>query len=378
MATGVQNAFSTTAASNGTADSTIVASEGQGPGTLNDSIRAFMVAVKKWCLDWQGSLVTGGGATAYTVTTNEVLSLVDGISITCRMHATNGATPTLNVDSTGAKAIQSALGTGIPTAALLLGSVQKFTYYANVWIVNGVNDPTTLISAASETVAGKVELATTAEATTGTDTARAVTPAGLKAAIDVVLGGVSAAYDTLAEIVAAMLSLATQADATAGSDNAKYMSPLRVRQAAPNHAYAEYATNSSDITTPAIPIDNTIPQITEGTQILSVAHAPRRTDSRVRATFRGMGFVSNSNWVAAMFAGAGPDAVRAGAWVCPSGSNGSEGVLVYEYAPGSVSSVTWSVNVSGAFGAAMRMNGTTSGRLFGGVAAATLHVEELL
>ncbi len=39
------------------------------------------------------------------------------------------------------------------------------------------------LSAASETVAGLVELATTAEAETGTDTARAVTPAGLKAAI---------------------------------------------------------------------------------------------------------------------------------------------------------------------------------------------------
>lgn len=36
----------------------------------------------------------------------------------------------------------------------------------------------------SETVKGKVELATTAEATTGTDTARAVTPAGVKAVAD--------------------------------------------------------------------------------------------------------------------------------------------------------------------------------------------------
>jgi len=37
--------------------------------------------------------------------------------------------------------------------------------------------------AASDTVAGKVELATTAETETGTDTARAVTPAGLKGAL---------------------------------------------------------------------------------------------------------------------------------------------------------------------------------------------------
>ena len=41
-------------------------------------------------------------------------------------------------------------------------------------------DATAIVSAASTTAAGKVELATTAETTTGTDTARAVTPDGLK------------------------------------------------------------------------------------------------------------------------------------------------------------------------------------------------------
>jgi len=43
---------------------------------------------------------------------------------------------------------------------------------------------TAIVDAASATAAGKVELATTAEADTGTDTARAVTPAGLKSHVD--------------------------------------------------------------------------------------------------------------------------------------------------------------------------------------------------
>ena len=46
---------------------------------------------------------------------------------------------------------------------------------------------TAIVSAASDTVAGKVELATTAEAITGTDTARAVTPAGLKARVSQII-----------------------------------------------------------------------------------------------------------------------------------------------------------------------------------------------
>jgi hypothetical protein len=62
---------------------------------------------------------------------------------------------------------------------------------------------------ASETVKGIVELATTAEATTGTDSVRAVTPAGVKAVADAlkasILGaGVPAALDTLDELAAAL------------------------------------------------------------------------------------------------------------------------------------------------------------------------------
>lgn len=47
----------------------------------------------------------------------------------------------------------------------------------------------TKVDAATETTRGTVELATTAEATTGTDTARAVTPAGVDAYVDAVLAG---------------------------------------------------------------------------------------------------------------------------------------------------------------------------------------------
>jgi hypothetical protein len=55
------------------------------------------------------------------------------------MSATSGAAPTLNVDGTGAVAIQSVQGTAVATGALLSGGIYKFTYYASsaAWIVNG-------------------------------------------------------------------------------------------------------------------------------------------------------------------------------------------------------------------------------------------------
>lgn len=65
------------------------------------------------------------------------------------------------------------------------------------------------VPAASETVAGVVELATVAEATTGTDTTRAVTAAGVaavKAAVkaEILGAGVPSALDTLDELAAAL------------------------------------------------------------------------------------------------------------------------------------------------------------------------------
>jgi len=57
---------------------------------------------------------------------------------------------------------------------------------------------------ASLTAAGIVELATTAETTTGTDTTRAVTPAGVAAAVAALINSAPGALDTLDELAAAI------------------------------------------------------------------------------------------------------------------------------------------------------------------------------
>lgn len=61
-----------------------------------------------------------------------------------------------------------------------------------------------LVPAASETVQGKVELATNAEAIAGTDTARATTPAGVAAAIAAVVDSAPSTLNTLNELAAAL------------------------------------------------------------------------------------------------------------------------------------------------------------------------------
>lgn len=68
------------------------------------------------------------------------------------------------------------------------------------------------LPSATTSAQGAVELATNTEATTGTDTTRAVTPAGLKAAIDALIAGAPGALDTLGEIAS---QLATDESAVA-------------------------------------------------------------------------------------------------------------------------------------------------------------------
>ena len=61
--------WSTTAANNGTADSTCPFPEGMAPSAVNDGMRGAMAAVAKYRDDIAGAIVTTGSATAYAVST---------------------------------------------------------------------------------------------------------------------------------------------------------------------------------------------------------------------------------------------------------------------------------------------------------------------
>lgn len=75
---------------------------------------------------------------------------------------------------------------------------------------------------ASETVRGIIELATTAESSAGTDTVRAVTPAGL-----------AARTPAASETVSGLVELATIAEAQAGTDTVRAVTPAGLAAAVP-------------------------------------------------------------------------------------------------------------------------------------------------
>jgi microcystin-dependent protein len=139
MATGLQS-WSKTASSNSNADSNVNWAEGMTAGAVNNSARAEMASAAMWRDDNAGMITTGGTSTAFTATSNQTLTLTDGASITLQMSATNGASPTLNVDSSGAKAIQRASGTAVASGTLLSGAIYRFVYRTSpdAWIAHGL------------------------------------------------------------------------------------------------------------------------------------------------------------------------------------------------------------------------------------------------
>jgi len=144
----------------------------------------------------------------------------------------------------------------------------------------------------------------------------------------------------------------------------------------PAYAAGTYTTNTTLST--VIPADDTIPQIGEGTEIISISITPIKASSIIKVSFNSfVGEAGGNSVIAALFKDGAANAVQA-SMVTPSTTNipmplGFE----YSFSPGSTSPITLAVRVGANVGNAF-VNGTgVSTRRFGGAAAATLIAQEI-
>lgn len=152
MASGMQ-VWSGTASVNSTIDTNINWAEGMAPSQVNDSARAGMASAANWVSDNNGTLVTAGSSTAFTVTTNQVAAaLTAGYTVTVQFHANVEAGATLAQDGLAAKNIQSVPGTNVVANEFLTGTIRELTYLTSgsgAWVARGAQRTLNSVTAQS-------------------------------------------------------------------------------------------------------------------------------------------------------------------------------------------------------------------------------------
>lgn len=138
--------------------------------------------------------------------------------------------------------------------------------------------------------------------------------------------------------------------------------------------YVESATEGSTTTT--IPIDDTIPQSTEGVEVLTTSYTVKSATSRVRlravVPFDGSGNIGVS---VALFNG-GANALASAFKIINSANFTDAAVVEHEYVHGTAEAVTFSVRYGPNSGTAY-VNQRQSGAIHGGVLKSTLVIEEI-
>ncbi len=130
----------------------------------------------------------------------------------------------------------------------------------------------------------------------------------------------------------------------------------------------------------AIPKDDTPPQSTEGTEIISASITPKAATSRIRVRLSGfVGGANNSQEATcAFFLNSDTGAIYAEhVKMDLNGADSMNFTAEFEFPAGTVSPITVKARFGKESTGTWRINGDVSGRLYGGVAALTMILEEV-
>ena len=141
-------------------------------------------------------------------------------------------------------------------------------------------------------------------------------------------------------------------------------------------AATPYAANA---TLGTLPSDDTIPQITEGTQILTLNITPRFSTSQIRLIFHGFGGVDTAAGAltAALFRVGVANALNTTSTVIGAINHRAQLSLDWMDAPATTTAQTYTIRAGANAGIVARMNGSAAGRVYGGAAACTLLAQEI-
>ncbi|MCK9587972.1 MAG: virulence factor Pgp3 [Terrimicrobiaceae bacterium] len=138
--------------------------------------------------------------------------------------------------------------------------------------------------------------------------------------------------------------------------------------------YAENAVHTALST--VIPWDDTVPQTTEGTAVLSATITPSSSTNPIIISVSGFGEGNGNAIIFALFQNTDTSAIFATALSYISGVPKGIFSFVFQHSPGVITPTLYTLRVGGDSGATY-LNGLTAGRKLGGAARTTMLVQEI-
>ena len=130
--------------------------------------------------------------------------------------------------------------------------------------------------------------------------------------------------------------------------------------------------------TTLIPFDDTIPQITEGTQFLSLAITPISATSKLYFNIALINSPSIIDWViTALFQDATANAIASTMQYGSVASASAPGIFTYFMTSGTTSSTTFTVRAGMRLAGTTTINGQAGGRLLGGTLISSITITEI-
>jgi len=173
---------------------------------------------------------------------------------------------------------------------------------------------------------------------------------------------------------------ATATTQAATDSSTKVATTAFVRQFRQLAQSVTYTTGAVATGTTVIPLDDTIPQNTEGDQYMSLAITPTNASSTLEITVNwyGANDTLNSYLMMALFQDSTTNALASAFIGNTQLANGiSNGSLVHSMTAGTTSATTFKVR-AGANGGTTTFNGRNAGRIFGGNMASRITINEYL
>ncbi|MDF3022908.1 MAG: hypothetical protein K0R10_269 [Alphaproteobacteria bacterium] len=370
-------------------------------GSINASSNAFQPYHGTAALKYLNYAADTGAANAYAVAPVPAISAYAAgqVVVLKPANAATGAS-TINVNALGTKAIKMQDGSDTPANAMVAGGVFVLVYDGTNFILtnpaitgNYLLARGTAVASAATTDIGAansdyVEISGTTTITSlGTSTGRNHVWVKFQSVLTLTHNATSLILPSGANITTDTGDVAEFVRVSGGNWQCLAYHPASGKPVAAlarldmpvgavvQSVAASYTANADLSTT--IPSDDTIPQNTEGSEIVTVSITPTSASSTIEVEFRAIGAAAGTvSIIAALFKDSGASALAASAGVAGSISLPGPIGLIYQESAGSTSARTYKIRV-GANSGSCRLNGTTSSRLYGGASAATLVVREI-